>query len=338
MAPISTGQFASQLTIPKLDAPSLGTPPAIPTLDVTSLQNQAGITGAKNELQNAQNDLRNFEATLLSEQDKIKGQTVSMAVIGRQSAKLTADMAENYRMKQNAVSEAQNRLQMANQTLSTIMDVQKWNYTQAKDAYDSNFTKAYQLITLQNTLRATESTIANVQQDNARANQAAFLKSVENKAFDANTLTSEIRNALHDIDLQGGYRIGTTEALWEAQSQGVQWDVGTKENNGIIYKSGMKNGVPFVKQIGGIPTKKLIKLTPEKRINLTGIGFSPQEISDIETSVNSYGIEATLKAIDDISQRSIVAEQFNAQEILDKIETAETETTKPQKKWWEFWK
>ena len=139
------------------------------------------------------------------------------------------------------------------------MDVQKWNYTQAKDVYDSNFSKALQSIQLQNTLRATESTIINTQQDNARANQAAFLKSVENKAFDANTITPGIQNAMHDIDLQGGYRIGTTEALWQAQSQGVQWDAGTSESGGIIYKTGMKNGVPFVKTIGktagGTPTE-----------------------------------------------------------------------------------
>ena len=257
--PLSTGEFASGLNIPKLEMPQLGASPAVPNLNVTSLQNQAGVTGAQTDLQNATTDLRNFEATLLSEQDKLKGQTVSMAVIGRQTAKLTADMAENYRMKQNVVSEAQGRLQMANSTLSTIMDVQKWNYTQAKDVYDSNFSKALQSIQLQNTLRATESTIINTQQDNARANQAAFLKSVENKAFDANTITPGIQNAMHDIDLQGGYRIGTTEALWQAQSQGVQWDAGTSESGGIIYKTGMKNGVPFVKTIGktagGTPTE-----------------------------------------------------------------------------------
>lgn len=84
---------------------------------------------------------------------------------------------------------------------------------------------------------------------------------------------------------------------------------------------------------------KEVKLTPENKRDLAGAGYTPQDISDIERSVNDFGIKATLKAIDDENKRAIVAEKYNAQIILDEIES-EIEAAKPKsaKKWYEFWK
>ena len=84
--------------------------------------------------------------------------------------------------------------------------------------------------------------------------------------------------------------------------------------------------------------EKEVKLTPENKRDLAGAGYTPQDINDIERSVNDFGIKATLKAIDDENKRAIVAEKYNAQIILDEIEN-EIEEIKPKTaKWWQFWK
>lgn len=85
---------------------------------------------------------------------------------------------------------------------------------------------------------------------------------------------------------------------------------------------------------------KEIKLTPENKRDLAGAGYNPQDISDIEKSVNDFGIEATLNAIDDKDKRLIVAEKYNAQTILERVESEIEAKTKPiiTKKWYQFWK
>lgn len=78
-----------------------------------------------------------------------------------------------------------------------------------------------------------------------------------------------------------------------------------------------------------------VSLTPTSKRNLAGVGMSPADISDVERSVNDFGIEATLKAIDNEAQRLAVAEEYNALEILDQVEeelTPEGEKTIP---WWQ---
>lgn len=86
-------------------------------------------------------------------------------------------------------------------------------------------------------------------------------------------------------------------------------------------------------------TKRIV-LTPENRKDLAGIGFNPQDISDIEKSVNDFGIKTTLQSIDDENKRRVVAEKYNAQTILEKIESEKEAETTPAttKRWWQFWK
>ncbi len=109
---------------------------------------------------------------------------------------------------------------------------------------------------------------------------------------------------------------------------------------------------------------KPINLSTSAKTKLVGAGFSKEDISEIEKSVNDFGIEVTLRAIDP-SQRAAVADAYDAQDILTNIddtadalnepsnidpdlrkrleEQGETETIKELEEaakppWWKFWK
>lgn len=95
-----------------------------------------------------------------------------------------------------------------------------------------------------------------------------------------------------------------------------------------------------IKDLGASDIKPKIILTPENRRDLSGAGFGSNEISDIERSVNDFGIKATLSAIDDENKRRAVAKQYNASAVLDEVEIEKEAETKlaTTKRWWQFWK
>ncbi len=80
-----------------------------------------------------------------------------------------------------------------------------------------------------------------------------------------------------------------------------------------------------------------VSLTPENKRDLAGIGMSSSDISDVENSVDDFGIKATLQAITDPTQRAKVAEVYGATDILDQIDTAASGGTDTSKPWWKFW-
>ena len=87
----------------------------------------------------------------------------------------------------------------------------------------------------------------------------------------------------------------------------------------------------------------VIQLTPNNRRNLAGIGFSTDEIQDIEFVVNSSGIRPLLETLvsDDsytIEQATRVAQVFDAMQVLDQVEQELSPVEEKSKSWWQFWK
>ena len=66
------------------------------------------------------------------------------------------------------------------------------------------------------------------------------------------------------------------------------------------------------------------KLTSAQQRDLIGAGFALDEIADIQEAVSTYGIDATLSAIDDPQKRQVVAEMFNA--LTQENEQMDTDT------------
>lgn len=75
-------------------------------------------------------------------------------------------------------------------------------------------------------------------------------------------------------------------------------------------------------KLGG--TGYTYKLTSAQQRDLIGAGFALDEIADIQEAVSTYGIDATLSAIDDPQKRQVVAEMFNA--LTQENEQMDTDT------------
>lgn len=258
--------------------------PATPSLQssLPSLQSQSGYTQAQTDLQTYQEDLRNFEATIVSEQDKIKGSVVATTVIGRRLAKLDADTAEAYREKRNAVSEAQNRLQMANMTLGQLMDAYKWDYAQAKDSYDTQFTQS---IALFNAFQ----TATNNQQDNARANfQILYNIGKDNPSvFKDPAFQTNFDNAL----LQSGYSgmVGLASAIADIPLANQKL-LASNWNNGVgalvFEDKGSPSGIRTVTVSGGGV------VSPEEQLYS---GLSSTTATALRAKVSAFKSEPTIQ-------------------------------------------
>jgi len=110
-------------------------------------------------------------------------------------------------------------------------------------------------------------------------------------------------------------------------------------NGDTTFSVGGKNlsfNAPPEKVPGGDTPDDEITLPNTATTKLLGAGFTKDEISQIEESVNTYAIKATLFAIDDENQRRIVAEVYGAEDILDQVE----EELSPEEEkipWWTTW-
>ena len=110
-------------------------------------------------------------------------------------------------------------------------------------------------------------------------------------------------------------------------------------NGNTTFSVGGKNlsfNAPPEKVPGGDTPDDEITLPNTATTKLLGAGFTKDEISQIEESVNTYAIKATLFAIDDENQRRIVAEVYGAEDILDQVE----EELSPEEEkipWWTTW-
>lgn len=227
------------------------TPPAPPNMagNYASMQEQSGVTGAQTDLANAQNDLRAFEETILGEQDKIKTQPVATTVIGRRTAKLTADTAEAYRQKQAAVSEATSRLQMANQTLNTLIDLKKFDYQTGAQEYDRQFDRNFKMMdSMMNMLEFDDKKETRLTTE-ARANYKIFTDALSEKP--GIELTPQMKAQAEQYETMIGLPLGFTES-WHNAMPGKEILFHTTDNGvtKVFYKDPKTGGVGQVQTFG----------------------------------------------------------------------------------------
>lgn len=289
-------------------------PPELPPPETRLAEARAssGFGGAQSDLQAAQSDLRNYEAIILSEQDKIKGAPVSSRVIGRQLAKLSADHAENLRQKQKAVADASDRFQASNTTLNTLMQLEQKSYDQARDEYEFGFNKTIQVY---NALSGE----LNRAEDNARANAQMIINSLQkNRGAE---VTEVMRTGWNRIELQAGLEPGTIEnyALAVPDVE-VKWmDEGfDPQGNKVVTFYGLdKEGQPSV-----VSTHKtgMVKesvdaanpggYTDQEIRKLRAVGIEPAEVNKADNYL--YGVNPVEIELDDAQLDAVATALFAA--------------------------
>ena len=177
-------------------------------------QQTSGFSSAQSELSLAQQELRDFENTLLAEADKIKGEAIASTVIDKKLVKLDADHAEQYRAKRNAVAAAAERLQMANQTVSHLMQLTQQNYQNAKTERDTQFNQFLQLYS-----------IFDKDQDElvtrARADSDVVLNAIGKNPSAFAKITPEMEAEWNTLELQAGRPRGFMKGIADVISGGA---------------------------------------------------------------------------------------------------------------------
>src|SRR3990167_3106420 len=310
--------------------------PTSPEQQIAAARQTSGFISAQNDVTNLQNDLRNFEANLLVEADKIKAKKgVSSAFVQGKLVKLDADMAEQYRAKRNAVSEATERLQMANQTVNQIIQLTQQSYQNAREQYEFEFNKGMQFIQMWQTQQ-------NRVQDEAQANITAFVNVAKANPAGFQSITPEQTVQWESLDLKAGYELGTTQALIEASVAGFNgYDLmGTLGSAETGYYSQWYN-----------PATKDLKVA-----RIEGTGMTPDTVivgekdltpdlrnSIIDTLSNKEGAKSLGKELSLLDMIRLFPEvnretlQDYMNEFYDYESLIEDEKSGDGKPWWKFW-
>jgi len=330
--PDSFGSFMEQLQ-------KYLTPPAQPVSpeqQIARAREAGGFTSAQNDLTTTSNDLRTFEANLLVQADKIKsGKGVSSVFVGKKLMKLDADMAEEYRAKRNAVSEATERLQMANQTLNQIIQLTQQSYQNARSQYEFEFNKGMQFLQMWQTQQ-------NRVQDEAQANITAFVNVAKSNPGGFQNITPDQTAQWESLDLKAGYDLGTTQAFIEASAsafkeyeyKGTVGSATTGHSAVWINPAGDMKKVEIVGGTGEAPDQKIVgekDLTPDLRNSIIDTLTDKEGAKKLGRGLTILDMIRLFPEV----ERETLGEYLN--EFYD-YEGLVAEEEVGGKSWWQFWK
>lgn len=262
---------------------------------LSQLKSAAGIDTANTDLNNARQDLSNFEQTILSEQDRIKTQPVATTVIGKQLVKLDADTAAAYRSKQALVQSATERLQTATQQMSQLISLTQFNQQEARQAYEDNTNNAFKFIDLMQTQQ-------NKEQSVAQAALTGFINSVKDNPDVLTKASAADKAQWQSWELSAGFPLGYTEGILGLTKQVPDFEfkgtVGSADTgySAIMYNS--KTGaLKTVKVIGSAPTNVApASVTPENQSLVDAFNFTSGRMSADERKANTSYFNGLLNA------------------------------------------
>lgn len=229
-----------------LQMPTLSEKPALPSAiaQTTSLISQY-VNPAEGQLSTAKEELANVQNTIISEQDKIKGQLVSSRVMGKQLVKLNQEMAEGLRVAEAKVSASADRVNTQYKMVSMLQDAYKWDYQESQRAYEFEYNKAYQFISLVVGQQKEE-------RNDAQAQVTAFINLAKGNPKMLDSVESSFFSGL---DAKAGYQNGWTEGLSRIASQIPNYQfntVGSKETGySVIAIDENTQDIKVFKAVGG---------------------------------------------------------------------------------------
>lgn len=188
------------------------TPPSLSEL-YTKLTSEGGVT----ELEQQLNDLTNQEQTIMgmseARQLNAEGGAVSLGVIGGRQGEIERQTQQQLQTLGRIKSYVADQLKTKYTMISTIMDLTKSDYQLTKDAYDTKFNQAIQVINTLQTAQRDADTQAQRQQDNARANLQIIANSVTDGTSKFSDLSPESKAMVSKLEAQAGLPIGFTSTL-----------------------------------------------------------------------------------------------------------------------------
>ena len=215
----------------KPEAPNL-----VSTYD--TLKTKYGVSAAQDEYNAAKEELRALQDTISSDKYKAKGAPVSSVYAGRKLAYIDQETADALNRAQTKVQNAADHLDTQNKIVSEYMSLTDKDYTNALNAYNSNFSQSLQLYNIVDSAQTDEYNRTKAQLDSLismkKDNPAAFIN-----------ITDTTKATLNSLETKLGYPQGTMEAYLTAYPS-LEYKFSRSDGNGNVTIFGED---PVTKQI-----------------------------------------------------------------------------------------
>ena len=291
---LSSGDSGDKGDVPLVGDITIPKPPAAPDLAATytTLRTQEGIDPLENELNdiNARiDDLNALYEKAISEEEK---RLAPMTIIRKRQAALSQEQQDELRDLVRQKNALVDQLNMKYNNINTIMDLKKQDYKTARDNYEWEYNKAFQIY--QNMDQQ-----ASKDQTTAKANWQTLINSI--KGEDYSKLPEDFKLNLKKLELAAGLPAGISEmALRGKSDKTIRY---SKADNGklfILYDDGTSE----IRDMGieeGAPVAETF-FTKTDYKNLSGLGV-PKEVADTISVALQEGL--SLEAI-----RRALAEEY----------------------------
>lgn len=242
--------------------------PALPTAAESrfaQFSENEGLNAAESELNAANENLRTLENTVLTQADKFRGQPgVTTAFINRQLVKLDADTAAALRDARTRVSSATDRYNTAQKTVEMLMRFSQQDYENARQQYNDQFSRNFQLIKLLQDA-------VNDEQADARAKLKVITDGITAGNLSPDDLSSSDWLNINKLEIKAYNGTGIVRLLQPGEKEldtytdqnnnrvVVFYNPATKENRNIIVGKEKVTGavgvVPIAGETGGLDNR-----------------------------------------------------------------------------------
>jgi hypothetical protein len=201
-----------------------------------TLRSTAGISGLEGQINTLNQTIRDTEASLRQGLYNEEGKLRPMELISGRQQELKRQGQETLdqlnRDKQTLVDEYTTKTNL----VSNIMNLTSQDYTNATNAYNTQFTQAVQLQDLINADRTFEQNQANIVADTARANLTVLRNVVKDSGKDWGELDSSLQTQIQNLELKAGLPQGITKLVADAVPDGkILTTTSRQEASGAAY-------------------------------------------------------------------------------------------------------
>jgi LysM repeat protein len=242
-------KLAAQKAIQDLKASmGIGTPPPPTTYesDLEALKAKEGTTALQTQINSVNAETAALEASYKAGKAAISNELAPMDLLTTRQRELADQYNQQLDNLNNRKKVLVDEYNLKVSNINAIMDAKKMDYDSAKDAYDTSFNQAINLMTIMNTMENTKA-------DNARANLTATMSMLQ--TVDPSLITPEMRASLNLMDAQAGNTVGISQFVLDNATDPILGNGQVENADGtkslyVMYKG--KDGVPYTSIVGTV--------------------------------------------------------------------------------------
>lgn len=211
-----------------------------------NLRSSEGVVAAEDQLNDVNDRIAALQDEIASKKDAAKGPGVSSRYINGALVQIDKESADAIRALESERASVVDQLNNKNNTISTLMTLNKQSYNDARSNYEFEYSKAL----------AAQSAVSGAKDketDNARANATVIMNSYKDKQFDTASITPEQKLMWNNIEVQAGLPQGFIQSFLTAKpNQEVLFHTQNPDGSTqVVFKDPKTGGVGVVQTVGG---------------------------------------------------------------------------------------